>query len=62
MRFTIRDLLWLTLLAAVRAAWWVDRARLAVVIQSISKSGDVVVRPTPLELEALRKRVRKSVD
>jgi hypothetical protein len=25
MRFTIRDLLWLTLLAAVLVAWWVDR-------------------------------------
>jgi hypothetical protein len=29
MRFTIRDLLWLTLLAAVLVAWWVDRGRLA---------------------------------
>lgn len=28
-RFTIRDLLWLTLLAAVVVAWWVDRSRLA---------------------------------
>ena len=27
-RFTIRDLLWLTLLAAVAVAWWVDRSRL----------------------------------
>ena len=26
---TIRDLLWLTLLAAVAVAWWVDRERLA---------------------------------
>jgi hypothetical protein len=25
MKFTIRDLLWLTLLAAVLVAWWVDR-------------------------------------
>ncbi|HZL87171.1 MAG TPA: hypothetical protein VFB96_02240 [Pirellulaceae bacterium] len=25
MRFTIRDLLWLTLLAAVLVAWWIDR-------------------------------------
>jgi hypothetical protein len=25
MRFTIRDLLWLTLLVAVLVAWWVDR-------------------------------------
>jgi hypothetical protein len=28
LRFTIRDLLWLTLLAAVLVAWWVDRGRL----------------------------------
>ena len=25
MRFTIRDLLWMTLLAAVAVAWWVER-------------------------------------
>jgi hypothetical protein len=25
MPFTIRDLLWLTLLAAVLVAWWIDR-------------------------------------
>src|SRR5262245_13509778 len=29
-RFSIRDLLWLTALAAVLVAWWVDRSRLAV--------------------------------
>jgi hypothetical protein len=29
MKFSIRDLLWLTLLAAVAVAWWVDRSRLA---------------------------------
>jgi len=29
MRFTIRDLLWLTLLAAVAVTWWVDRSQLA---------------------------------
>lgn len=28
-RFAIRDLLWLTLLAAIVVAWWVDRNRLA---------------------------------
>jgi hypothetical protein len=27
--YTIRDLLWLTLLAAVLVAWWVDRSKLA---------------------------------
>jgi hypothetical protein len=29
MKFSIRDLLWLTLLAAVLVAWWMDRSRLA---------------------------------
>jgi hypothetical protein len=29
MRFTIRDLLWLTLLVAVLVAWWVDRRALS---------------------------------
>ena len=27
--FTIRDLLWLTVLSAVAVAWWIDRSRLA---------------------------------
>jgi hypothetical protein len=29
MKFSIRDLLWATLLVAVAAAWWIDHARLA---------------------------------
>jgi hypothetical protein len=28
LRFSIRDLLWLTLLCAVLVAWWIDRGRL----------------------------------
>jgi len=28
-RFTIRDVLWLTVLAAVLVTWWIDRSRLA---------------------------------
>jgi hypothetical protein len=27
-RFTIRDVLWLTVVVAMGAAWWVDRSRL----------------------------------
>ena len=27
LRFTIRDLLWLTLMVAILAAWWVDHHR-----------------------------------
>ena len=29
MRFTIRDLLWLTVVVALGVAWWLDRSRLA---------------------------------
>ena len=29
MRFTIRDLLWLTVVVALGVAWWIDRSRLA---------------------------------
>lgn len=28
MKFSIRDLMWLTMVAAVLVAWWVDRSRL----------------------------------
>jgi hypothetical protein len=28
-RFTIRDLLWLTVVVALALGWWVDRSRLA---------------------------------
>jgi hypothetical protein len=33
-RFTIRDVLWLTAMAALGAAWWIDRSRL---LQQVSK-------------------------
>ena len=28
-RFTIRDLIWLTVVVALAVAWWADRSRLA---------------------------------
>ena len=40
MRFTIRDLLWLTLLAAVLVAWWVDHWRQAQTVEKIRKQLD----------------------
>ena len=27
-KFTIREMLWLTVVAAIAVAWWLDRARL----------------------------------
>jgi hypothetical protein len=29
-RFTIRDVLWLTVVVAILAAWWIDRRRQAI--------------------------------
>jgi hypothetical protein len=40
MTFSIRDLLWLTVVVAVLAAWWIDRLRLAA---EIDRLGTVVV-------------------
>jgi hypothetical protein len=40
-RFTIRDVLWLTVVAAVIAAWWIDRTRL---FSEVSKLGAEVKR------------------
>ena len=36
MRFSIRDLLWLTLLAAFAVAWWIDRRQLAAEVERLS--------------------------
>jgi hypothetical protein len=34
LRFSIRDLLWLTLVAALVVGWWIDRARLNTKLQA----------------------------
>ena len=36
MKFTIRDLLWLTLLAAIAVTWWLDRSQLASELDAMS--------------------------
>jgi hypothetical protein len=48
MRFTIRDLLWLTVVAAVAVAWWVDRSQLESQIANVGRtwSNDLDVGPT----------------
>jgi hypothetical protein len=42
MRFTIRDLLWLTLLAAVAVAWWIDRSRLAAAVERLRQNDETI--------------------
>ncbi|HUE69354.1 MAG TPA: hypothetical protein VMP01_00585 [Pirellulaceae bacterium] len=36
MRFTIRDLLWLTVVVALGVAWWVDRSSLAALVDELA--------------------------
>jgi hypothetical protein len=51
MKFSIRDLLWLTLLVAFAVAWWIDRGRLAAEVERLRpKAIDIawpvsVIRP-----------------
>jgi hypothetical protein len=35
LRFTIRDLLWLTALVALGVAWWIDNRRMAYEIEGL---------------------------
>jgi hypothetical protein len=42
LRFTIRDLLWLTTLVAMGVAWWIDRTRLADQYTTLKQSTSVV--------------------
>jgi hypothetical protein len=41
LRFSIRDLLWLTALSAVLVAWWIDRTRLAKLLEKYNKEYSV---------------------
>jgi hypothetical protein len=37
MRFTIRDVLWLTAAAALMVAWWVDNKRIESTVEALNK-------------------------
>lgn len=57
MRFSIRDLLWLTLLVAIGAAWWVDHVRLGSMLpealRPVPAEGLVTMRGQPLASAAV---------
>jgi len=42
MKFTIRDLLWLTVVVALGVAWWVDRGRLLQKIDELDGPNTIV--------------------
>jgi len=44
MRFTIRDVLWLTVLAAALLAWWLDRNRLIDSLDPMTQLEGIVLR------------------
>jgi hypothetical protein len=48
LRFTIRDLLWLTALIAMAVGWWLDRKR-----------SDMAMRDTQMEVVDLKERLSK---
>jgi hypothetical protein len=56
-RFTIRDVLWLTVVVAFAVAWWVDRGKAA------SESRELTVQVVNLtnEMKAERDQLRKEV-
>jgi len=47
-RFTIRDVLWLTVVVACLSAWWIDRGRLS------SENGALKNEQAKLRMAALR--------
>jgi hypothetical protein len=53
-RFTIRDVLWLTVLVAVTVSWALDRNKLTTVIQEVSKQRDAERQFTQLRDQELK--------
>jgi hypothetical protein len=47
LRFSIRDLLWLTALCAVVVAWWIDRSNLSARLEALEKSKSVIMGGKP---------------
>jgi hypothetical protein len=56
MRFTIRDLLWLTVVAVMGAAWWLDRLALTRERASLQVEREVL-RAEQLALQAKRREL-----
>jgi len=56
-RFTIRDLLWLTLVVALAVGWWVDRARLAVRLETDAGKITELRRQSAVEFNELRQEI-----
>jgi hypothetical protein len=53
-RFTIRDVLWLTVVVAVLVAWWVDRSRLSLENRSHQTKLNQMAKDSAQRDEAIR--------
>jgi len=57
-RFTIRDVLWLTVVVALAVAWWVDRSQFVERNQSLAaKNEELLARLKDLNYEAAKLRM-----
>jgi hypothetical protein len=54
-RFTIRDVLWLTVVVALSVAWWVDNKRIDKTVAQLEKEGKLLREALEDEREVLRK-------
>ena len=58
LRFTIRDLLWLTLVVALALGWWLDRAQIRKERQNLEKVRAVVEMDKRSFMDAMRKKLQ----
>jgi hypothetical protein len=59
--FTIRDLLWLTLVVALAVGWWIDRSAIRGELDNANwQRGDYVIRNNELERELRTLRPKES--
>jgi len=58
LRFTIRDLLWLTLVVALAVGWWVDRAEIRKEREKLDKAWTVLNYDKASFMDAMRKKLQ----
>jgi hypothetical protein len=61
MKFSIRDLFWLLLLAALCCAWWLDRNRLALQVERLNPNQRVPLDAIVLSVDTTRQLVDVTV-
>ena len=54
MKYTLRDLLWLTAIVAILVAWWIDHAAITKIRRGEQESFDLESRLLTEEMERLR--------